>query len=140
MRLVLDASIAIKLYVDEIDSPAALSWVERHTDFFAPDIFTVEVAQALLRHYREDRLDWSDLAAAVLELRAKVQVPFGSGELIERALQLAEVLQHRLHDCMYLALADRLQCPLLTADERLAGKAAAAKLSITVHLHTETPP
>ncbi len=62
--------------------------------------------------------------------------------LAERRGTNPEILaaEHRLHDCMYLALADRLQCPLLTADERLAGKAAAAKLSITVHLHTETPP
>lgn len=139
MRLVLDASVAIKLYVDEVDSAAALAWVDGRPGLAAPDIFLVETVQALLRHRREGRLLPHVLAGAVLELRRNVDVPIGSDSLIEQGLRLAEMLQHRLHDCMYLALADRLACPVPTAEARLVRKVAAARLDIPVRLHTETP-
>lgn len=122
MRLVLDASVAIKFYVPEASSERALDWLTRDLDFSVPDIFLVEVAQALLRHCRERRLTREDLDLAVGDLDQLVDVAVSSGDLIGRALSIAHDLDHRLHDCMYLALADRLGSPLLTADERLVRK------------------
>ena len=122
MRLILDASIAIKFYVPEASSERALEWLTREVDFAVPDIFLVEVSQALLRHCRERRMTREDLDIAVRDLDHVVDVPFGSGDLIIRALAIAHDLDHRLHDCMYLALADRMDCALLTADERLVRK------------------
>lgn len=122
MRLVLDASVAITFYVPEASSERALGWLTRELDFSVPDIFLVEVAQALLRHCRDRRMAREDLDIAVRDLDQLVDVPFGSGDLILRALAVAHDLDHRLHDCMYLALADRLDCALLTADERLVRK------------------
>lgn len=122
MRLILDASIAIQFYVPEACSERALAWLTREVDFSVPDIFLVEVAQALLRHCRERRLTREDLDLAVGDLDQLVQVSFGSGDLVIRALAIAHDLDHRLHDCMYLALAERLDCALLTADERLVRK------------------
>lgn len=122
MRLVLDASVAIKFYVPEASSERALEWLTRELNFSVPDIFLVEVAQALLRHCREQRMTRDDLDMAVRDLDRLVDVPSGSGDLIIRALAIAHDLDHRLHDCMYLALADRLDCALLTADERLVRK------------------
>lgn len=136
MRLVLDASVAIEIYVKESDSASALAWVGRATQLDAPDIVTVEVAQALLSHHREHKLSWAELSEAIGELgRNTRMVP--SGELVGRGLDLAQALRHRLHDCMYLALAERLGCPLLTADERLTRKLEGARLPIAAILHHE---
>lgn len=122
MRLVLDASVAIKLYIPEEGSDQARSWLREDVEFSAPDIFLVEVAQALLRHLRERRLSSEDLDAAMRDLIGIVAVPLGSSALLGRALAIARDLDHRLHDCMYLALAERLGCAVLTADGRLVRK------------------
>ena len=47
MRLIVDASVAIKLYAAEPDSALASRWFELNLHFSALDIFLVEVAQAL---------------------------------------------------------------------------------------------
>ena len=132
MTFVLDASVAIKLYVPEEESELALRWIESGADFVAPDIFLVEVAQALLRHSREGRLNSADLFAAVRELGDRIGHPLSSSQLVDRALELAGLLDHRLHDCMYLALAERLGRPVLTADERLVRKVRQRMLAISV--------
>lgn len=140
MRLVLDASVAIKFYVPEPDPERALSWLRREIRFAVPDIFLVEVSQALLRHVREHRLARRDLALAVRDLVAMVEVPFASAAVIERAIGIAEAHQHRLHDCMYLAVAEKLRCPLLTADERLARKFQPGTLAIPLLSLADAPP
>lgn len=139
MTLVLDASVAIKFYAPEPDTRAALAWVGREARFVVPDIFLVEVMQALLRHCREGRFRPNDLAVAVAELTKLVDVTASSADLMPAALSLALVLEHKLHDCMYLALAERLRCPLLTADGKLARKVMTAKLPLSIRLHTEMP-
>ncbi len=40
-------------------------------------------------------------------------------ELLLDAYALATSLKRTVYDCLYLALADKLKCPFLTADERL---------------------
>lgn len=122
MKLVLDASVAIKFYAAEAGSDLAVAWLRRDVTLCVPDIFLVEVCQALLRHAREGALSRSDLLGAANDLTGLVEVPFRSEQLIDQAFRIAHTLEHRLHDCMYLALAERLQCPMLTADERLVRK------------------
>ena len=58
----------------------------------------------------------------------------------QRAIGIAEALEHRLHDCMYLALAEKLACALLTADERLVRKVRGSSLSIPVLVLTDPAP
>jgi predicted nucleic acid-binding protein len=137
MTLVLDASVAIKLYVAEADSDIALNVVAREEDFIGPDLLFVEVGQALLRHHRERRLSWLQLDVALVDLTRKVRSPVRDATLLRRAVALAQALSHRLHDCFYLALAERIGCELLTADEVLAGKVRRSALSIPVRLLPE---
>ncbi len=49
-------------------------------------------------------------------------------ELANRALSLAIELQHPIYDCFYLALAQRENALLITADERLLSAARRARL------------
>ena len=49
-----------------------------------------------------------------------------SAELASDALELGFRLRHPLYDCFYLALAQRLDTHLLTADKKFAAKAAAS--------------
>jgi predicted nucleic acid-binding protein len=140
MKLVLDASVAIKLYIAEPDSDLALAVVAGDADFTAPQLFFAEVGQALLRHHRERRLSWLQLDFALLDLTRKVMAPVGDAVLLRRAISIAQILTHRLHDCFYVALAERTDCELLTADEALAGKMRRSALSISVRLLNEERP
>lgn len=140
MRLVLDASVAIKLYVFEEDSELALDLVAGEAELIVPDLFFVEVGQALLRHHRERRFSWLQLDFALLDLTRKVRAPVRDGLILRRAVAVAQVLTHRLHDCFYLALAERTAYELVTADEVLVDKVRRSALSIPVRLLTEERP
>ncbi len=140
MNLVLDASVAIKPYIAEADSEKAVSVVADRVELFVPDLFFVEVGQALLRHHRKGRLSWLQLDIALIDLTRKVTAPIRDAALLRRAVGLAETLTHGLHDCFYLALAERAGCELLTADEVLVEKAQRSRLSIPVRLLTEKRP
>ncbi len=140
MRFVLDASVAIKAHVAEPDTALAIDWLGRATSVLVPDMFFVEVGQALLRHRRENRLDYADVKSAMAELALAAEVPLGGAALLSRALDLAQQLSHGLHDCMYLSPAERCHCPVLTADAKLTNKVRQNAVPIEVRLLTEKLP
>jgi predicted nucleic acid-binding protein len=121
---VIDASVVIKLFVQEEGTDisesifAGLSQ-EPPARLYVPDLFYIECANILWKYVRrfdhpadKARDDLGDLLQ--LNLRA---VPTGS--LLTAAFDLA--LEHGLtaYDACYVALADVLDLPLITADERL---------------------
>jgi predicted nucleic acid-binding protein len=116
--LVIDASVAIKWVVDEPGSAAALN-LRRHR-LWAPELLAAECANILWKKVRRNELDEREalLYARVLE-RARVELE-PMGRLLERATQLAILSGHPAYDCIYLALAERLSCDVVTADRRLS--------------------
>lgn len=115
--LVIDASVAAKWLVPEPDSHmAALALDEM---LAAPDLLFAEVGNILWKKQQRGELDGE---AARAGARFLLQVPIDvhdSAALMEDALALALSLQHPVYDCLYLALARRLDTTLLTADRRL---------------------
>jgi predicted nucleic acid-binding protein len=45
-----------------------------------------------------------------------------AAELLPRARRWCELLDHPAHDCLYVALAERDEATLVTADQRLLGR------------------
>jgi len=119
---VIDASVAIKWVIDEPGTQQAL--LLRQHPLSAPDLLVPECANILWKKVRRQELtqDEAILAAGLLE-RADVRLE-PMRPLLERATRLAVVLDHPAYDCMYLALAQHLSCPLVTADERFRRKTA----------------
>lgn len=124
-RLVIDASAGIKLFIEESDSLDMQRIFERFAvgksnTVFVPDIFFAECANILWKLARRNphltRLAEEHLAD-LRELRLSV-IP--TLELYERAFQIATEYGISAYDACYIALAERLEMPLLTADERLA--------------------
>lgn len=127
-RFVVDASVALKWVIAEEGSPeaASLRWA---TALLAPDLIVPEVSNALWKAARRGELstDEAMLAARLLE-RADVELrPMRA--LLGRATELALRLDHPAYDCVYLALAEAENCALVTADERLVRKLAAAPIA-----------
>ena len=119
--VVVDASVAVKWLVEEVDSDRAHAvlqdWDARGITRVAPYLLPFEVANALHRRVLRGELNVGDstrLIARLLESRLELHQP---PDLHVRALQLASRLrQGAAYDAHYLALAETLGCELWTAD------------------------
>ncbi len=124
MRLVVDASVAVKWLVDEDGSETADGILEHATELHAPRLLASEVANALWRKARLREIERGDagvLAASV----AQMPVSWTEDEQVcGEAVRLTVGLDRHVYDCMYLALAHRLEARLVTADERFANALA----------------
>jgi predicted nucleic acid-binding protein len=120
---VIDASVAIKWVIDEPGTQQALLLRQVRHQLSAPDLLVPECANILWKKVRRQELtvDEAMLAARLLQ-RADVRLE-PMRPLLEAATRLAVALDHPAYDCTYLALAQVLSCPLVTADERLRRKA-----------------
>jgi predicted nucleic acid-binding protein len=117
MRWVVDASVAAKWLAPEPDSVAAEAMLDH--ELIVPDLLFAEVANILWKKQMRGEMD---AAAARVGARWLLQVPLqvhNSAQLMVEALSVAIQLQHPAYDGFYLALALRVDAPLVTADRRL---------------------
>lgn len=115
--VVIDASVAVKWYVAEDESERSVALLDADEILFlAPDIFLAEVINALLRQNRAGQLTEDNLDRALRDLAFSAPELIASTRLIEPAVALARALAHPVYDCLYLALADRWETVLVTAD------------------------
>ena len=127
--IVIDASVAVKWFVDENLSAEAVQL--RNANFgriTVPDLFRVEVAGALVRRanirkeLRDEVANAID-AFVVLFEEGLIESAALAHEAVVKAARMAIDLGHPLKDCIYLALAQELNCELVTCDANFATKA-----------------
>ena len=123
--VVVDASFAFKWVVDEeyaFEARSVLSqWRVTDTQILAPSLFLYEITNALYGRARRGELTSDEIAARFSQLqRVGVQISSLSEDAHIRAMELALRFGIRAtYDAHYLALAERENCELWTADERL---------------------
>lgn len=116
MRLVVDASVAVKWLVEEEYSDAANQLLNGAHDLFAPRLMASEVGNALWRKARMGAIErsWAGaLAAAIPEMAVTWT---GDEGVCADAVRLSLALGTPVYDCVYLALAHRIGATLVTAD------------------------
>lgn len=127
--IVVDASVAAKLYRDEPGSETANElFAAQAGQMHVPDILAVEVAGVIVRDANSDKVAAGTQREKLMhfaELMASPSIRLSRTEPfdIARSAELAIDLGHPLKDCLYLALAMQLGCPLVTADARFVAKA-----------------
>jgi predicted nucleic acid-binding protein len=135
---VIDASVAVKWFIDEARHEDAKGYLAGTDPLLAPRLIEVEVVSALSRRVRNQEMPKSH----GLKLIERWLEDFLTGDLLQLvedrvllhdAAQLAAALDHKLPDCLYLALARQSECPLVTADAQLARKANGLK-GVTVQV------
>lgn len=132
MICVVDASIALKWVIPEVLSEKADRVRTGDDDVLAPDLLLVEVANALWRKTVAKELSPREADDAFeLITRSGLDVR-STGPLLPRAMDFARRLGHPVHDCVYLALAEREHAALVTADHRLLYRLSARKFGVSI--------
>jgi predicted nucleic acid-binding protein len=115
VRGVLDASAFVSLLVGGVKAGDVELF---DGDFAAPDLFLIETASGLRRSIRTGVVSPAH-AAALLHRALELPIELvSSRELVERAFEMRNSLT--MQDGCSVALAEQLECGLLTADRRLA--------------------
>jgi predicted nucleic acid-binding protein len=127
--IVLDASVlANALGDDSTDGTTARETLRGH-DLSAPDLVDAEVVSVLRRRWLAKTISARRFAAAIDDLTRLPLDRYPVLPFMHRAYELRANVT--AYDAVYVALAEELGCPLLTADARLA-KAPGARCTITV--------
>lgn len=129
---VVDASVAIKWFVVENDSPVAERLLLGPGELHAPDLLRTEVANALWNNHRRGFIGESQALMAADSVGQTIARWHRTDTLVPQALDLAMRHSHPVYDFVYLVLAQRLDLPLITADMRFAR--AAARTDLTRHV------
>lgn len=125
LRCVLDASVGIKLFVEEEFSDKVQQLFAKLADdpqaeIHVPDLFYVECANILLKYTRRFDRPLEDSLADLKDLNELALTITSTTELIEDALKLADEKKLTAYDACYAVLAQKLDLPLVTADAPLA--------------------
>lgn len=136
MRYGLDSSVAFKWFVREADSDQALRLRDAYAagvhELLSPDVFPFEIAHALTRAQRQGRISAQE-ALQLLGDALQILPTLQSGlPLLPRAAELSSQARIGVYDCLYLALVEREQCKLVTADQRLVNLFPAQTLLLSL--------
>ncbi len=118
-RLVLDASAAVRFLLDQEGADQVADRLEEAGQVLAPAFQMVEVANVLWKVARSGALTAAEAWERLETLADLVDEAVDDRELLADSLALAIELQHPVYDCLYLALARRLDARLLSFDRRL---------------------
>ncbi len=125
MRYVIDCSVAFKWEVPEIGSSRAIQLREdcrqRLVELLVPDIFPIEVANAFYTAEQKGQIAPGQFARRLADVLQVNPIIHQSTGLLPRACLIIRqaVLRIGIYDCLYVALAEREGCPLVTADQKL---------------------
>src|SRR5690625_5257088 len=128
-RIVIDASVLVKLYIDEAGSDRAAYKIKNSQEILAPDLLWPEVGNILWKYVRRKEFDvitakqmLSDMLLMPIELT-------DTSDLISQALEIAAENDRSVYDSLYLATAIKADAIFLTADMRLVNSLANTSLT-----------
>lgn len=137
MTLVVDASIAVKWFVNQPDSIRARAIADADDLLLAPDFIVAEVGNALWRHVKVKEIDLESAVEAGADLLHILDEIVSSAALFEAALRMAATLNHSVYDCLYAVLAREQRAALITDDRRFAEKLRVSRHLPSVKLLSE---
>lgn len=136
---ILDASVILKWFVDEDDSPAALRFREElyngERQIVVPDLLLYEVANALRYNRTFSSEEIGEAVGSLFGMNMEIVAPTTS--LLAKASKMALELELTCYDAVYLALADELGFEFVTADEKLCRMTRTTRGTTAVRLLRE---
>lgn len=125
MSIVVDASVAIKWFIQEPLREEARLLLQRSDPLYTPDLLFAEIANIGWKMVMRGEISRDQAFAITAAIADPFSTIFPSPLLDERALRIALALGHPVYDCLYLACAELADAVLVTADARLCAAVAA---------------
>lgn len=123
--IALDASVAIKWFKPDEKSSSAIFYLEEHeagrNPIFAPTLIRYEIINALRYSKKLTKIDLEKIISLLSRVNLSYVAP--DDYLLTSSLEISLTADVSLYDASYVALAQRLDCPLITADKKLFNKA-----------------
>ena len=127
MTLVIDASVACKWFFEEDLSAEARALAASRASFIAPDMILVECANAAWRRVLSREIPRAHGEEFLETLPHWFESLVPADGLLETAFRMACTLSHPVYDCLYLALAERKETRLITADQPFVRRVAGSR-------------
>ena len=121
MTLVVDASVAVRWYVDAPGTPAAMAVLHSDEALVAPDLVVAEVGNVVWKLVRAGQISYDHGARIAAALPSAFSNLVSAAGLVTRALQISSQLDHPVYDSFYIALAEASHSRVITSDQRLLG-------------------
>ena len=115
---IIDASIIVKLCIEEAGWEAARAAVGRRTHVSAPDHALAEVGEVLTRKARMGQATMGQVAAAMEAIARDIEF-VRIGPLMRDAMILSLETGASVYDCLYVVAAKQGETKLMTDDRRL---------------------
>jgi len=128
MTWVVDASVAVKWFVDEVRSAEARAVLASGQPIIAPDLIIPETCNTAWKKVRRGDIPPGQGEAMVRALPLLFDRIAPTAPLSGRAMELAQRFDHPAYDCFYLALAESESAVLVTDDDRLIRLGKQARL------------
>lgn len=124
VRCVVDASVAIKLFIEQEGSAQAEALFDRlstqpGTELYVPELFFAECANVLWQYVRRANYPPDTAKVNLARLRGLSLQTVAIQEIVCEALEIAIAHNISAYDACYVELSERLQLPLVTADQKL---------------------
>ena len=123
MKYVLDSNVALKWVLPETDDDKATKIRDEFGQgihqLLSPDVFPIEVAHSLARAERRGDIKQGEGSKKMADVFAFMPALHPYLPLLPRAFATASQARIGVYDCLYVILAEREGCELLTADDRL---------------------
>ena len=123
MKYSLDASAGLCWVLPRPNSGKAL---QLRADFqnsihelIAPSIFSGEIASALTKTERQKLIPVGDARPLLARVMRTPPAIYPYEPLLDRAVDISSLTRSGLYDCLYVALAEREGCALVTDDQKL---------------------
>jgi predicted nucleic acid-binding protein len=137
--IIVDASVAAKLYFIDQGTPQAKAELTTGASLFAPELLFIEIASVATNMMRRGLSTTEQAAMAVASVLTLLDEAVPMSGLSRRAFDLASRHGFSAYDASYLALAEQRAVPLLTADARLTRRAQDQGLAHLVRLLDQGP-
>jgi len=122
VKLVVDASVAVKWLVEEERHDVARDVLREGFVLLGPDLLLIEVSNALRNKVRARLIGVDQARAGLTDLPQYFDRFFTPVETLVEAFELACRINHPVADCVYVACAMRSDAVLLTDDAGLHQK------------------
>jgi predicted nucleic acid-binding protein len=127
--VVVDASVVAKWFVAEEQAELALQLLASPLQLLSPDLIWAEVGNVIWKRVRRSQISPAEAQTIFDDLLRMPVETTPSQTLLADAFEISVDTNQTVYDSLYLALAVRKGCKMVTADDKLSRSLTGAKMA-----------